>query len=115
MSTKYALLLRKNRYGGIRIERENIAEDPYYFHSFGKKEIGGKEYDNVVVYCGKSHGKHYYESKDLEEVPEYILDRLAEENVTLVKDVDAGWDNWGGRPEFSEAFHDFTEAKIVLQ
>jgi hypothetical protein len=100
--------------GGIVLERTNNSER-YYFHNFGSKKVDGEELVNTIVYCGDSHAKHYYESKSLDGVPQYVLDYIKESEYTLVDGVKAGWENWGGRPEFSEAFHDFTEAKIVLQ
>lgn len=98
--------------GGIVIERTNCPER-YYFHNFGHKEVEGEELVNTIVYCGDSHAKHYYESKSLSDVPQYVLDYIKESEYTLVDGVEAGWENWGGRPEFSEAYHDFSNAEII--
>ena len=108
-----AVDVRKWRGGGIVAQKPFTGGQKYYFHNYGRVEMNGEEYENVVAYVGESNPTHYFESQSTETVPEYILDEVVEDDVVLVEGVEAGWDSWNGRPEFSEPFHDFSKAVVV--
>jgi len=91
--------------------------------SYGFKKIHDGMADHVrgeipetsgkpVMYIGNNFGKYYWTSHS-DTVPVDVLEWLTENGYTLVKNVDGGWDNWGGRPEFSENYVDFGDAEIV--
>jgi hypothetical protein len=67
-----------------------------------------------VVYVATT-GKHYYESKPHDELPDAVLEALTDAGHTLVGPVSAGWDSWGGRPEFADSltYADFSTATVI--
>lgn len=114
VQVEHVLEVRMWRGGGIAVS-EKYTNERWYFHQFGQKTIDGQEYGNVLVYCGRrNHPTNYWESKSTDSVPEEVLEKVAEnEGVVVAENVDAGWDDWNGRPEFSENYHDFSQAEIV--
>jgi hypothetical protein len=81
-------------------------------------EIRGKIPDvdgTPVVYIGDSPNKHYYQSHDLDELDDAIVDAILNNSLdlVLVDGADGGWKRWDGRPEWSESYIDFSEAEVV--
>jgi hypothetical protein len=75
---------------------------------------GGTKADieGTVTYGGDSLSKHYITSHDLSEVPNAVLEAVAE-HATILDNVDGGWARWDGRPEFSTSYVDISDATVV--
>jgi hypothetical protein len=70
--------------------------------------------DGTPVTCiGTNFAKYYYRSHDNRTVPTDVRDWMDENNLVLIKNVDGGWQSWGGRPEFSTSYIDYRDATIV--
>jgi hypothetical protein len=87
----------------------------YQFEKLSPTDLHGTDYDRpAAVYVGTKGSKHYITSSPLSNVPkeylQYILDR---ENLTLLDNVDGGWESWEGRPEFSETYIDLDDATVI--
>lgn len=68
----------------------------------------------VVMHTGDNFGKHYYRSHDETTLPVDVLEALADEGVeVLLRNVDGGWQNWDGRPEWSTTYVDYSDAEVV--
>jgi len=61
---------------------------------------------------GDNFGKNYYNS-DSRTVPVDLLEKMSDNDMTLVRNVDGGWANWDGRPEWSDRYVDFTDSEVV--
>lgn len=97
---------------GIVVETPN---NQYAFPwLFGDKVRGGKKADieGLVTYGGESLSKNYIKSYDFDEVPEAVIEAVGE-RATVVDGVGGGWDNWDGRPEWSNTYIDISEAEVV--
>lgn len=71
------------------------------------------EVDGMPVMCiGSNFGKHYY-SSDSRTVPVDVLEKLNERDMVLVDNVGGGWENWEGRPEWSDYYIDFSDATVI--
>lgn len=68
-----------------------------------------------VVYIGDHIGKHYYPSKDVENLDAAVIDAVTEAGHSIVGPVEAGWERWDGRPEFSETRADFSDAEALFE
>lgn len=66
-----------------------------------------------VLYIGDSGGKHYYRSHDLSELDDWVIEAAEEHGLTIIDNVDGGWETWDGRPEWSESYIDFNDAEIA--
>lgn len=72
------------------------------------------EGEDAYVYVGEDNPKHYITSHPLSEVPAPYLDYVLDE-VTLLDKVNGGWEDWNGRPEFSETYIDLSDATVVTE
>lgn len=99
-------------------------------HNFGKrivavlKPITEEIADNIrgeipdvdgtpVLYIGDSGAKNYYQSHDLSELQDGVIEIAEENGLKIITGVDGGWSSWEGRPEWSETYIDFTDSTIV--
>ena len=64
-----------------------------------------------IMFIGNNLAKHYWTSHDVEGCDVDILEWVDDSQYTLYEEVDGGWDHWGGRPEFSDNYVDFSEAE----
>lgn len=97
---------------GIVVETSN---NTYAFPwLFGDTVRGGTKADleGVVTYGGDSVAKHYIRSGDFAEVPDDVVEAVAERAV-VVDGVAGGWASWEGRPEWSETYVDVSAVEIV--
>jgi hypothetical protein len=93
------------QYAFVRLDRDNLADN-----------VLGEVPDTdgpVMAYIGSGFGKHYYTSHSRDGLPVDVYEQLSERGATLLENVDGGWHRWGGRPEFSEDYIDFSEAEAV--
>jgi len=93
------------QYAFVRLDRDNVAD-----------EVRGDVPDAdgpVLTYIGSSFGKWFYRSRDREGIPVDVYEELVDHGATLLDDVDGGWSNWDGRPEWSETYVDVSEAETV--
>jgi len=67
----------------------------------------------VLAYVGDHFDRHYYTSKPRDGMPVDVYEALVERDVLLLEDVDGGWSNWDGRPEWSETYIDLRDAEPV--
>jgi len=67
-----------------------------------------------VVYIGDHIGKHYYSSKDVGGLDGAVIDAVTEAGHSIVGPVEAGWESWNGRPEFSDTYADFSDADVLF-
>ncbi|WP_337653221.1 hypothetical protein [Halomontanus rarus] len=71
-----------------------------------------EDVETPVVYTGEMIRGDYIAEESLEDVPQTVIDAVSR-GATVVKNVDGGWESWDGRPEFSEAYCDCSDAEIV--
>lgn len=92
------------------------SERSYQFTPLSPTALHDTDFEgtNAYVYVGERGSKHYLTSHDLSEVPRPYLDDIVE-RVTLLDNVDGGWENWDGRPEFSETYIDLSDATVVTE
>lgn len=76
-------------------------------------EVPESDEGRVMVHIGSDFGKHYYTSHDGRTIPEDVGEALSEKGFVLATNVDGGWVQWNGRPEFSDNYVDFSEARVV--
>jgi len=69
--------------------------------------------DNAVIYIGGNFGKNFFRSHSTDDIPDIVLDTLEEKGLVLYENVDGGWQNWDGRPEWSDTYIDVSEATKV--
>jgi hypothetical protein len=99
-------------FGAIFVE---TTHNQYVFSAVTADEIRGgtkADVEGCYVYTGENSANNYPSESPLEEVPNAVLD-AAQEHGTIVRNVDAGWASWDGRPEFSTSYVDITEMDIV--
>lgn len=61
-------------------------------------------------------GSGYYyppNGNDVNRVPDKVLEYLSDNGYVVYKNVDSGWSQWNGRPEFSESYVDLSDALKV--
>jgi len=80
----------------------------------GDRIRGGTKEDieGAVTYGGDSLSKYYIRSHDMDGIPNVVL-QAVDEHATILDDVDGGWANWDGRPEWSDSYVDISDATIV--
>lgn len=66
-----------------------------------------------VMMIGDNFGKNYYNSDISRTVPVDLLEAMRDRDMVLVRNVDGGWASWGGRPEWSDTYVDFSDAEVV--
>lgn len=66
-----------------------------------------------VLYIGNSGAKNYYQSHDVSELDEWVIEAAEEEGLKIIDNVDGGWSSWEGRPEWSESYIDLTDATVL--
>lgn len=102
--TNLVIIETEKEFGGYR----------YAFQKISSADIvRGDVTKDAVVYVGESR-KYYPRDDGLDDVPRNVIRKVAED-YTLLTDVDAGWKNWAGRPEFDESktYADVSDAKII--
>jgi len=68
--------------------------------------------ETPIIYVGDNVGKHYWDSKpmsgtrSLDPVPVDLIRHLHNNGYQLLEDVEGGWENWEGRPEWSDTYLD---------
>lgn len=67
----------------------------------------------VLAYVGDHFNCHYYTSKSRDGIPVDVYEALVDRDALLLEDVDGGWRNWNGRPEWSETYIDLRDAEPV--
>lgn len=123
-------------YAAVQLDKfELVGPDGQHKDHKGRKKIGGYAFVAVdregiadcirgeipdtdgkpVVYVGVSLAKHYWTSKDHTGIPVDVIEALEENGLQLIANVDGGWANWDGRPEWSETYIDFEDAGVVDQ
>lgn len=110
-------LERKGPRGEFR-ETDSTGGGRFAFAVLGEwmaDNIRGEIPEDAVILIGENFGKHYYQSKDHSSVPYDVLEKLQEKGYQLYTNIDGGWDNWGGRPEFDDSvsYLDVTDAEPV--
>lgn len=90
------------------VTAEHTGQKRYAFYP-----VDDDRFDAPVVFVGDAMVTHYPAEKDAEGLPDAVLEALDALGVTLITGVDAGWRNWGGRPEFSDRYIDTSEAERV--
>lgn len=64
-----------------------------------------------VIYLGDTRGdNNHYSSSNVEELEQWMFDAVEENDLTIIDNVDGGWETWEGRPEWSDTYTDLTEA-----
>jgi hypothetical protein len=63
-----------------------------------------------VVYTGSSLPSNYPEPGALDTVPVDVLEALDERDLIPLDGVEAGWQSWEGRPEWSTTYVDVSDA-----
>jgi hypothetical protein len=123
-------------YAAVHLDKlELVGPDGQYKDHKGRTKIGGYAFVAVdreaiadrirgempeadgkpVVYVGDSLAKHYWKSKDHTDIPVDVFEALEEKELQLIANVDGGWANWDGRPEWGETYIDFEDAEVVNQ
>lgn len=90
----------------------------YAFHVVRGDRIRGGDKESLegaVAYVGDDLAKHFVVSKDLDEVPEAVIEAVTEEGFAVMDGVDGGWASWDGRPEFSTTYVDVSDATVVAE
>lgn len=82
-------------------------------HRFIFYTLDDDRFTRPVVYVGATTVGHYPVEKDVSDLPEEVTDALKSRGYTLLTGVDAGWESWEGRPEWSETYVDTDDAQTV--
>jgi hypothetical protein len=99
---------RKAAYGHPATQSFVVADDSVNDHVRGDVP----ETEQTPVFLEKT-GCYYITPKDIDAINDSYRVALANAGYTLIEGVDAGWQSWDGRPEWSESYIDYSETKIV--
>ncbi|MFC4357768.1 hypothetical protein ACFO0N_07380 [Halobium salinum] len=100
-------------------KRESVGQGSYAFKVVDEGAADDLQGDipntdgTPVVYVGDNLGKHYWDGDGAHDLPELLVAELEDMGYSVLANVDGGWADWGGRPEFSDSYLDVTDAEVV--
>lgn len=98
---------------GILVETRNATYAFAYLRGDHIRGGGKADIEGTVTYVGDSLGKNYVNSKSLDDVPDAVVKAAAEQGTVVLENVDGGWADWNGRPEFSDTYVDIRNSRVV--
>jgi hypothetical protein len=106
-------------YGGIEYD-ERVTVGQYCFDTRADEDRADRIRGEVpetdrktAVYIGDNTAKYYIDGHDIDGVPGEVWGRLVENGFVILDNVEGGWAQWDGRPEFSESYIDYSDAEVV--